>query len=138
MKSKCNNCHFFAKSILLKEDMLTNTVSEEDRNTIEKSKIKPALGKWEWFKCQKGVWDDSISPCDKFYENIMETDRNNCFFYPTQKNMMFAAADILQQREAENQAIKKSHKHTLIGLWIAAAAMATNAIIEGIKLCFGS
>jgi hypothetical protein len=136
MKYNCNSCHFFSKSVLLKEGVSNNIVSIKERELITKSKSIPNLEKWASFKCHKGVWDEGMTKHSDFYKEIMEEKRTNCFFYPVQGNMLFAAAEVLQQREAENSSLKRSNKYTRIGLWIAASALVTNTVVGAIKLYF--
>ena len=80
--------------------------------------------------CHCGVWDSDLDP--KLINNlqqILDQERGNtCFFRPYQEEMSFEAAKILQERESENRQLKKSHRHTQIGLYIAAGAFVVTAL----------
>ncbi|BCO18990.1 hypothetical protein KUC3_18470 [Alteromonas sp. KC3] len=138
MKKNCNNCHFFAKSVLLKEDRSTSSVSAKERAVILQTKTKPDLQMYSWFRCYMGVWDEGIRKDEDFYKTVVGACRKNCFYYPVQKSMMFSAAEILQKRNAEYAAIKKSNKYTRISLWLAAGALLINALVGVIRLANGA
>ena len=74
--------------------------------------------------CHYGVWDTDLDTSlnQRLQEILDERRRNTCFFRKHDEGMSFEAAKVLQEREAENQQLKKSHKSTQIGLWISASA----------------
>lgn len=47
--------------------------------------------------------------------------------------MLFKAAEEMQKRQEENWQLKESHKYTRLALYIAAGALAVNAIIAILK-----
>ena len=47
--------------------------------------------------------------------------------------MFFPAAEVLQKREADNRESSRDRLLTIIGLWIAAIALAVGVVIEFAK-----
>jgi len=80
-----------------------------------------------------GVWDEGVSvPSDR--NTVLNANRGStCFFFPYNPAMLFTAAKELQKRSSENQQLKRSNFYTRVGLWVAAAALALNALIELLK-----
>ncbi|OQY01429.1 MAG: hypothetical protein B6I26_03620 [Desulfobacteraceae bacterium 4572_130] len=73
-----------------------------------------------------GIWNEGVNPILKNnrinYLNTLNR-KNKCFFFPyNESGMMFNAARELQKREQENYQLKRSHRYTIMGLWIAAFA----------------
>ncbi len=103
--------------------------SEADRKSIEKLKSNPLKSHYS-AKCYMGVWREGATSQDDFYSKTVLLKRNNCFFYPHQSDMMFKAAEVLQQRAQENKELKMSNMYTRIGLWIATGALLLNVVIN--------
>ncbi len=65
---------------------------------------------------------------------LNEKDREGfCFFFPYHEGMLFPAAKVLQEREAENGQLKMSNFYTRIGLYISAGALVANALVTYFK-----
>ena len=47
--------------------------------------------------------------------------------------MLYDSAKELQKRQSENEQLKKSNRYTRIALWVAAGALALDALIELVK-----
>lgn len=130
MKPICRNCHFLSKEI--KEFgsgqalVFTLNAKERDREVPSHQIVAPHYS----LNCHMGVWDEGVSSAGD-RKAILDIDRGStCFFFPHNPAMLFAAAKELQKRSAENEQIKRSNFYTRVGLWVAAAALAFNALVE--------
>jgi hypothetical protein len=135
MKKNCVNCHFLAEKILLKDNKsITDSIGLNLRNTIKEQKIKPSATSDGVMVCHQGVWDEGIAPHNNFYNSCVAENRNNCFFYPYQENMLFRAAKELQKRVQENKELKRSNMYTRIGLWVTSGALLLSALVSWFKV----
>ena len=85
--------------------------------------------------CHMGVWDEGVSGLTQDRNstvNLVPRD-SACFFFPYHPAMLFDAARELQKRGAEYEEMKRSNRYTRIGLWVAAGALAVNALVEYLK-----
>jgi hypothetical protein len=134
MKHSCANCHFFSRAILLKNNQTTSSsINLEERRKLIKQKHKPEVYTSSVLICHKGVWNEAITPLNDFYRSTVDLNRNNCFFYPHQNNMLYSAAEELQKRECEYKELKRSNLYTRIGLWLATGALLVNTLINWLK-----
>lgn len=83
-----------------------------------------------------GVWDEGVSgSTEERNATINLVPRaSGCFFFPYHAAMLFDAARELQKRADENRQMKKSNLYTRIGLWVAAGALAVNALVAYLKI----
>jgi len=125
MRESCRHCHFLMKTS--RSDNGTEhrfCWSADDRaNGAVKSHYSRA--------CYFGVWDCGIEPgLENNFVHVIDVSRKgSCFFMPMNPGMSFPAAKILQERAAQNAALKRSNLYTRIGLWIAALALVANLIL---------
>lgn len=132
MKNVCLNCHFLAKECREENTGRIHSVTLSEQERIDaKSNPEHAIQEYWTLKCQLGVWDEGISiPAGGRNVTISKTQRKNtCFFFPHHPEMLFEAAKELQVRQDSNRQLKQSNSHTRVGLWIAAGALAVNAIV---------
>jgi len=101
-------------------------------------RAKTRRGDYSWLlddyalACHFGVWDEGHN-FDKAARHavIVETDRHDfCFFWRHRPAMLLPAAEVLQKREAERREARYDRKLTIVGLWIAAMALAVNLLVE--------
>ncbi len=85
--------------------------------------------------CYMGVWDEGVSGSIEERNTIINlaTRKTGCFFFLHHPDMLFKAAQELQKRAEENQQLKRAHVYTRLGLWVAAGALAINALVEFFK-----
>jgi hypothetical protein len=134
MKTICRNCHFLAKREDNTGRPLTFALTEAERLAVE-SDPDHAIKDHFSIKCQLGVWDEGVAkPTDSRDVTLNKVQRKNaCFFFPYHPAMLFEAAKELQARQDENRQLKRSNMYTRIGLWIAAGALAVDAIVTYFK-----
>ena len=116
---RCKDCHFLAKTHRGRDGSYTFSWDREDR---------AALGVKDYWsaQCRMGVWDTGVSPqSTEALQTIIQKPRgtDECFFIEVQEAMLFPAAEKLQERRTQNRDLKRSHRHTQIALWIAAAGL---------------
>lgn len=138
-RQACVNCHFFSKSYRDRPQALNMAVNEQERTAVRR-------GDFEWhdsspavvaLSCRMNVWDQGVTgfPHEDRYGLLVETERRTyCFFRAFQPGMLFPAAEELQRRESAAAEARKDRRLTIIGLWIAAAALLVGAIIDVIQL----
>lgn len=130
LKQTCLDCHFFVKTYEQKHIwLMTNDQRDYMRSNGN-------LGSHNRLSCAMGVWDEGLSDFNnkEEYNIIANTERkNSCFFWKYTPGMLLPAAKILQEREAANKAASRDRLLTIIGLWIAALALAADIIINLIK-----
>lgn len=136
MKAICRNCHFLAKEH--REENTGRALSfslDESERKLMQSDSAHAVKNFYSLKCQLGVWDEGVSqpPGGRDVTVNMTPRKNSCFFFPYHSAMLFDAARDLQKREDENRQLKRSNMYTRIGLWVAAVALAANAVIAYFK-----
>jgi len=133
MKINCRNCHFLSKEYV--EDntgrRFNFVFSDEERIQVELQKENPLKHQYS-AECHMGVWREGGIK-NSFFEFIVKENRNNCFFYPYQGDMLFKAAEELQKREQDRKELKRSNMYTRIGLWVATGALLLNALISWLK-----
>ena len=136
MKSICRNCHFLSKEY---REANTGRVLIFSLTQIDRDKVKESLDE-DIFKnyslsCHMGVWDEGVMGGTKERDTVINlTPRaSNCFFFPYHPAMLFDAAKELQKRQDENRQLKKSNFYTRIALWVAAGALAFDALVEFVK-----
>jgi hypothetical protein len=132
MKTICRNCHFLAKEYREENTgrPLSFTLSASERTAVE-SDPEHAVKDHFSLKCQLGVWDEGVAkPTDSRDVTLNKAQRKNaCFFFPHHPAMLFEAAKELQARQDANRQLKQSNSYTRVGLWIAAGALAADAIV---------
>ena len=134
MKPICRNCHFLSKEIRESGSgrvlVFTLIAKERERGVPGPEIIAPHFS----LNCHMGVWDEGVSaPADRNAVLDIARGSSTCFFFPHNPAMLFAAAKELQKRSAENEQLKRSNFYTRVGLWVAAAALALNALVELLK-----
>jgi hypothetical protein len=114
-------------------------VNEQERAAVRR-------GDFEWhdsspaavaLSCRMNVWDQGVAgfPHEDRYKLLVDTERRAyCFFRAFQPGMLFLAAEELQRRESATAEARQERRLTIIGLWIAAAALLVGAIIDVIEL----
>jgi len=82
-----------------------------------------------------GVWDEGVSGSIKERNSIVNLvpRTSSCFFFPYHPAMLFDAARELQKRADETRQLRRSNFYTRIGLWVAAGALAINALVAYLK-----
>lgn len=136
MKPICRNCHFLSKE---HQEENTGRVLVFTLNAQEREKAANApqemIAPHYSLKCHLGVWDESIS--GQTQERASKVNRvprgSSCFFFPYHPAMLFDAARELQKRVDENKRMKRSNFYTRVGLWVAAGALAVNALVAYLK-----
>ena len=137
MKAVCRNCHFLAKDYPEENTVRTSSLSltqqERDKAEQKPEELVPAHYS---LNCHMGVWDEGVGGKLERDVLINLTPRTSCFFFPYHPAMLYDAAKELQKRQSENEQLKKSNCYTRIALWVAAGALALDALIEFLK-CVG-
>ena len=137
MKSICRHCHFLAKEY---REENTGRVLVSPLNKQEREKAALAsnemVATYYSLSCHMGVWDEGVSgSTEERNATINLVPRaSGCFFFPYHAAMLFDAARELQKRADENRQMKKSNLYTRIGLWVAAGALAVNALVTYLKI----
>lgn len=137
MKPICRHCHFLAK-----EYREENTGRTLPFSLNKQEREKAALASNEMvatyysLNCHMGVWDEGVSGSTEERNAIINLvpRASGCFFFPYHAAMRFDAARELQKRADENRQMKKSNLYTRIGLWVAAGALAVNALVTYLKI----
>ena len=137
-KQYCVDCHFFVKEDRSRTPPWSSAISLENRK-------KTRIDDFSWKRdseaigCAYGVWDEGHDfERSKRHEILVGTNRKNfCFFWKYQKGMFVPAAKILQEREAAQRKARRDRILTIVGLWIAAIALAVNTFIEVWDSCKG-
>lgn len=81
-----------------------------------------------------GVWDEGLGGSDERNRTINVISRaSGCFFFPHHPAMLFDAARELQKRADENKQMRRSNFYTRVGLWVAAGALAVDAVVAYFK-----
>lgn len=136
MKAICRNCHFLAKEHREENTgrPLSFSLDGSERKLVQSDSAQ-AVKNFYSLKCQLGVWDEGVSqsPGGRDVTVNMTPRKDICFFFPYHSAMLFGAARELQKREDENRQLKRSNMYTRIGLWVAAVALAANAVIAYFK-----
>lgn len=153
MKEICRNCVFLAR--LPSSAQVENfpedryvLVHQEERTSLTNSYLRSIdhtdLKRFN-FECYMGVWNavevgfgDENGESENFGYRLNKylneiSRKNECFFYQYRKHMGFEAARELQKRLVENEQLRRSHKFTQCGLWIAAIGLVMNAIFNFIN-----
>ena len=116
---RCKDYHFLANTHRGRDGSYTFSWDREDRGDLRVKDYWSA-------HCRMGVWDTGVSPQSaEAPRTIIQKPRgiDECFFIEVQEAMLFPAAEKLQERRTENRNLKRSHRHTQIALWIAAAGL---------------
>ena len=136
MISICRHCHFLAKEYREENTGRVHTFSltQAEREKAELS-AQEVVGARFSLNCHMGVWDEGVSGSTQERNTVINLvpRTGTCFFFAHQPAMLFDAARELQKRADENRQMKKSNLYTRIGLWVAAGALAVNAIVEYVK-----
>ena len=139
-KQTCSDCHFFVKGA---RGLPSSTPFVLNASNEERDLAKAGVFSWaeEHYSlaCHFGVWDEGFNfDRAQRYEVIVQKDRRNfCFFWHFRPGMLLPAAKVLQEREARDRDAAKDRRLTIIGLWIAAVALAIDVglrIVEPFKL----
>ena len=136
MKEICRNCHFLAKDYREEttDRVLSFSLTQNDRNAFKKNMFGTIDYHYS-LKCHFGVWDEGVVRDKKNRPHLINEikRKNKCFFYPYQPEMLFKAAEILQKRKEEYRQIKKAHKFTVIGFFIAGVGLMLNALLQFLR-----
>jgi len=136
MKPICRNCHFLSKEHREENTgrALVFSLSTQER---EKAAVAPQemVATYYSVNCHMGVWDEGISGSvqERNATVNLVSRATGCFFFPYHPAMLFDAARELQKRADENKQMKRSNLYTSIGLWVAAGALAVNALVAYLK-----
>jgi hypothetical protein len=136
MQPVCRNCHFLSKEHREENTgrVLVFSLSAQER---EKATTAPQemVAPYYSLNCHLGVWDEGISGQTQERNSTVNLvpRASGCFFFPYRPAMLFDAARELQKRADENQQMKRSNLYTRIGLWVAAGALAVNALVAYFK-----
>lgn len=137
MKPICRHCHFLAKEYQEENTgrALTFSLNKQER---EKAALasNEIVATYYSLNCHMGIWDEGVSGSTEERNAIINLvpRASSCFFFPYHAAMLFDAARELQKRADENRQMKKSNLYTRIGLWVAAGALAVNAIVTYLKI----
>ena len=133
MDAICRNCHFFAKERFDRNGTkVFLPLDRDERDDVRLNQERPVSDDFS-LVCHQGVWDEEQLPVRMNLE-FMDVELNKtpregqCFFFPYNPGMLIKAAEEMQKRQEENRQLKKSYEHTRIALYIAAGALAVNAI----------
>jgi hypothetical protein len=136
MQTVCRNCHFLSKEHREENTgrVLTFSLNAQEREKAAKAP-QEAIPPYYSLNCHLGVWDEGISgQTQERHSTINLVPRaSGCFFFPYHPAMLFDAARELQKRADENQQMRRSNLYTRIGLWVAAGALAVNALVAYLK-----
>lgn len=125
----CKNCHFLSKEAFLPNSPAMGFSLSKNEREIVVSNTDSITGHFT-LKCAKGVWDEGLSPQlnEQRAKLISETNRENfCFYFPVHEGMLFQAASELQEKQQENEQLKRSNFYTRIGLWLAGIGLIASA-----------
>ena len=137
MKRICRHCHFLAKEY--REENTGRTLAfslnkqEREKAALASNEI---VATHYSLNCHMGVWDEGVFGSTEERNAIINLvpRASGCFFFPYHAAMLFDAARELQKRADENRQMKKSNLYTRIGLWVAAGALAVNAMVTYLKI----
>ena len=121
----CRNCHFFTKRVLTPFGEETQSLSTEERNTLDLSR---SGGLNPHFQCAQGIWCYARGTEERFGEYVDRPRGESCFYTRVKPGMSVDAAKMLQDRDTAIGELKRSYRLTQIGLWIAAAALVVSAL----------
>lgn len=111
-------------------------VDKAKRDAILRSDIGENMSE-ELYACKYGVWDFGRVPDKRERPALLhaarERERKDCFFWPYTSDMLWDAAEVLQERAAKERDARKDRILTIIGLWIAAIALVIQLILEILK-----
>lgn len=137
MKPICRHCHFLAKAYR-EENTGRSLVFSLNKQEREKAALasNEIVATYYSLNCHMGVWDEGVSSSTEERNAIINLvpRASGCFFFPYHAAMLFDAAQELQKRADENRQMKKSNLYTRIGLWVAAGALAINALVTYLKI----
>ena len=136
MKEICRNCHFLSKEYgeANTDRVLVFNLTQIDREKIAQTPDEDMFEPYS-LNCHMGVWDEGVMGGTKERDTMINlTPRaSSCFFFPYNPAMLFDAAKELQKRQDETKQLKKSNFYTRVALWVAAEALAFNALVEFLK-----
>lgn len=137
MRPICRHCHFLAKETREENTgrILAFTLNKQERENAALTSNE-MVATYYSLNCHMGVWDEGISGSIEERNEIINLvpRASGCFFFPYHASMLFDAAQELQKRADENRQMKKSNLYTRIGLWVAAGALAVNALVTYLKI----
>lgn len=134
MRAICRNCHFLSKEYRdQKGNALAFSLTANERENSANSP-REMVAKHYSLNCHLGVWDEA-STTETDRESIINLvpRSSGCFYFPYHPGMLFEAARELQKRSDELKEMKRSNLYTRIGLWVAAGALAVNALVAYLK-----
>ena len=136
MKEICRNCHFLSKEYREANTgrALVFNLTQLDREKVAQTPDEDMFKPYS-LNCHMGVWDEGVMGGVKERDTMINlTPRaSSCFFFLYNPAMLFDAAKELQKRQDETKQLKKSNFHTRVALWVAAGALAFNALVEFLK-----
>ena len=136
MKPICRRCHFLCKEHREENTgrVLAFSLSQQEREKAE-SAPQEMIATYYSLNCHMGVWDEGVSGSTQDRNSTVNLvpRASACFFFPYHPAMLFDAARELQKRGAEYEEMKRSNLYTRIGLWVAAGALAVNALVAYLK-----
>ena len=128
MKHCCKNCHFLAKVHVGRTgEERTHTWGEEER-----SNLRLRIEEDHRAACRKGIWDTGVDPHlnSSLKDILLEDRKDNCFFIEAHKGMLFDTANELLRLRNDNRQLRRSYRYTQVGLWIAAAGLTANVLLQ--------
>jgi hypothetical protein len=135
MKKICRHCHFLAKEHRDETGRVYScSLSQEEREKLQETPEEAVSGYYT-MNCHMGVWDEGVGGSKEERNSIINliSRDSDCFFFPYHPAMLFPAAQELQKRAQEHSQLKRSNMYTRIGLWVAAGALAVNALVQLLK-----
>lgn len=128
----CIDCHFLVK------ELRGNPVPVPTLDVTREERVHARFGDYSWHKdhyaiaCTMGVWDEghNFDPSQK-HAILTGLDRRNfCFFWKYRPGMLLPAARVLQERAEEERHARRDRLLTIVGLWIAVAALVVQILLQ--------
>jgi len=130
-KQTCADCHFFYKEARTADGTFPSEITREEREKARKEDYSWQSKSYA-LSCHMKVWDEGHNFDKSRKHQIITQDnrRNFCFFWHHHPGMLFHAAQMLQQRQAEAREARRDRKLTIYGLWLAGCALAANVWLQ--------
>ena len=139
MKKNCVNCMYLITGYPKgRFDERESCLGEYERDKIRNKDFSWKINERD-LSCHYGVWSElleEVIPNFATFEELTK-ERKICLFYPFSNELLLPGAVELQKHEAEYKAKSSSNRYTTIGLFIAAAGLLLNSIIQIIRLVLG-
>jgi hypothetical protein len=126
-RQACVDCHFLTNERRVSDTTSRNEVSEAQRNQTRGNDLSWHRDSY-CLMCDFLVWDEGFKVREEqLYEIIVETEREDCFFWPWHPGMLLPAARVLQERAAVREERDRELRLTRRGLRFAGIALLINA-----------